>query len=167
MSVSAFMMRTLMWKNPSSTHTKENFSQSSKSALIRASWIEDDNYHGSTAACEKLEIHKVDPIILTKVIVRDRAEVTGALADAPTGDVTITTYRSNNCSGTVTSTTILTLPSNGVVEQSTGLEQTLKEFVVAGDDVVSYFATYEGDSNYNARDHKCELVQFSVLTPTS
>lgn len=130
---------------------------------IKASWAEDANYHGATAACEKLEVHKVNPTILTKVIVRDRAEVAGALADAPTGNVTIKTYRSNDCGVALAddpvSTVILPLPSSGVVEQSTAVEQTLE----VSANVASYLATYEGDANYNARDHKCELVQFSVL----
>jgi hypothetical protein len=97
------------------------------------------------------------------VIVRDRAEVTGALSAVPTGDVTITTYRSNDCSGTPENTVILPLPSDGsgVVEQSTALEQTLE----VGNNVASYLATYEGDDNYFARDHDCELAHFSVLTP--
>ena len=97
-------------------------------------------------------------MILTKVIVRDRAEVTGGLTVAPTGNVTINTYRSSDCSGPVENTVILSLPSSGVVEQSTALEQTLE----VGNNVASYLATYEGDENYLARDHGCELVQFSV-----
>jgi len=142
---------------------------------ILASYSGDTNYESSDLAvlnCEDLTVNKVDPTIVTKVIVRDRAEVTGALADAPTGTVTIKTYRSNDCSGGIKNTKTFTLPTDescgsGCVEQPIGLEPTgLEQLLEDGADVASYLATYSGDDNYLKRDHKCEVVKFDVITPT-
>ncbi len=138
----------------------EVFTPSIGSFGILVSYAGDDNYKSSDLAlsdCEDLSVNKVDPTIVTKVIVRDRAQVTGALAVAPTGDVTFKTYRSNDCSGSPVDTVIRPLAS-GTAEQLAGSEQLLE----VGADVASYVATYEGDDNYNAKTHDCEVVQFSV-----
>ena len=55
-------------------------------------------------------------------------------------------------------TVIRPLSGSGTAEQLAVSEQLLE--VAAG--VASYVATYEGDGNYNAKTHACEVVQFSV-----
>ena len=129
---------------------------------ILVSYAGDDNYKSSDLAlsdCEDLSVNKVDPTIVTKVIVRDRAEVTGALAVAPTGSVTFITYRSNDCSGSPKDTVKLPL-SSGAAKQSQGSKS--EQLLEVGAGVASFVATYEGDDNYNAKTHDCEVVQFSV-----
>jgi hypothetical protein len=132
---------------------------------ILATWAEDANYHGAEASCEPLRVSRVDPAIVTKVIVRDRAQVTGALSVAPTGLVTIYTYSSDDCTGDAVSTFVLALPASGtgIVEQSASYERVLE--VGANKNVASYLASYEGDLNYNAKDHVCEQVVFNAPPP--
>ena len=124
---------------------------------IKATWAEDANYHGSIAACEELEIFKLDPSIVTMVKVRDLAQVSGA-GPQPTGTVTFQTYRSNDCSGTAVDTVIRPLSSGGDAEQETASEQLL----TVSDGVASYKVNYDGDDFYDAKLHNCEVVQFSV-----
>jgi len=108
--------------------------------------------------CEPLTINKLDPTIVTKVIVRDLAMVSGS-DGTPTGNVTFVTYSSGDCTGTPVDTRDVDL-SSGSADQGTAIEQTL----MVGDNVRSYLATYNGDATYNQVTHDCEKVEFSVLS---
>ena len=127
---------------------------------IKASWAEDDNYQGSTAACEELIIELLPPVILTKVMVRDLAQVSAKNpGPQPEGTVTFTTYSSNDCTGDPVGSEEVTLSSSGMAAQTS---EQLLEF---NPDVVSYRAEYSGSEIYDGIVHDCEVVQFSVLTP--
>jgi hypothetical protein len=139
---------------------------------IFASYAGDDNYHPATyryrsenypnappELCEPLIIGKYEPYILTKVIVRDLAEVTGDMPNTPpTGTVKFETYRTADCSGTAADTVTRPLSGNLVAEQEAASEQLL----TVSEGVVSYLATYSGNEFYDDKAHDCELVVFSV-----
>lgn len=126
---------------------------------IKATWAEDANYHGSEAACESLEIYKLNPTVVTKVKVHDLAQVSGS-GPVPTGTVTFKTYRTNDCTGEFESE-VVTLTDGGA-EQVTTPEQVLE----IGADVASYLAEYSGDPVYEGKIHDCEVVTFSHYIPT-
>jgi hypothetical protein len=133
---------------------------------ISASWAGDANYRAATDdVCEPLTVNLWPPRILTKVIVRDLAEVAGDMPSTPpTGTVKFETYRSNDCgvaSGDEPVDTDTRPLSSGVAEQLAASEQLL----TVSADVASYRAIYSGDDYYEDVVHDCELVQFSVLTP--
>lgn len=123
--------------------------------------LDDPNYDEVSEVCEWVEIFKLDPIIATKVVVRDLAYVSPKLSTdpQPTGSVTFRTYTTPDCSGAPVSTSDPITLVSGEAGQPAGLAQLLE----TNPDVVSYIADYSGDGNYNRKVHNCELVQFSVL----
>ena len=144
---------------------------------IVASYSGDTNYNAATyryryegypnppaaTLCESLTVGLWPPRILTKVIVRDLAEVAGDMPGTPpTGSVKFETYRTADCSGSAVNTVTRPLSGGGVAEQEAVSEQLL-HVEIANENVVSYRATYSGDLYYEGNVvHDCELVVFSV-----
>ena len=136
------------------------FTPPAGSLSILATWPEDANYHGSEAVCEPLKINKLTPNIVTRVYVRDLAQVSGS-GPVPTGPVTITAYSGAACTGTVVDTETHTLTESDGGEAMNANQQLLE----LNPDSVSYKAEYSGNDVYDGIIHDCEAVTFSVLTP--
>jgi hypothetical protein len=125
---------------------------------IKASYAGDLNFFAATdSGCEPLTVNKYDPSILTKVKVRDLAEVTGA-GPAPTGEVWFTTYSNQTCSSYVSGPVKVSLSSGAA-------ELAVDTVLGPTTDWVSYKAEYKGDDNYNPVIHDCEVVGFSLYVP--
>lgn len=136
------------------------FTPPAGSLSVKATWSEDANYHGSEAACEPLKINKLSPSIVTKVYVRDLAQVSGG-GPVPTGTVTITAYSGDACTGTVVDQETHTLTESDGGAAMNANQQLLE----LNPDSVSYRAEYSGNDVYDGVIHDCEAVTFSVLPP--
>ena len=142
----------------------------------------DTNYRNVTQEeCEPFTIDKIDTTTATEIhanndhdtdvqdttlkvgnYVHDYVTVTPDLAGdlpAPTGELTVTRYRTNNCSGDVDAATEITLtaPDNGEVDD---VLEILVDSIPDTVAHVSYNAVYAGDDIYNGSEHDCEVVAF-------
>ncbi|GHA16532.1 hypothetical protein UN63_04350 [Oceanisphaera arctica] len=141
---------------------------------IKASYSGDTNYAPAQAPCEDLTIAKRNPSIETHVILLDQAKVEGdgntiVGVGEPSGVVDFTVYASDNCSGTVlnTITGVSLVDVSG--ELIARLLSTDEEIVKTLDATshVSYLAAYQGDNNYKAVTHGCEVVSVTLPAKTT
>jgi hypothetical protein len=121
--------------------------------------------------CEPFTVEKGTPTVTTAIYlmpghvvvtrvtmgatIHDDATVTGIAPFTPTGTVTFTLYRSDNCTGDVVQTSTGTLSGSGASATAES-----SDYLTTAADIpaLSFKAHYNGDSNYNEADSPCELL---------
>src|SRR6185503_11234592 len=145
----------------------------------QATYNGNSNYASKTGACEPFKVAKATPGITTTVKdwngntvddahpvaagmpVHDTATLSGQVGTLSLNGTATVTYRfftSHDCSGTAATTQSVTVNANGSVPDSAATSP-----LAAG--LYSYQATYNGNSNYNAKTGACE--PFTVITPSA
>jgi uncharacterized protein (DUF2237 family) len=137
---------------------------------FKAHYSGDDNYNEADSDCEPFTVLKATPTVTTAIhlmpehvvvtsvtmgaTIHDEATVTGIAAFTPTGTVTFTLYRSNNCTGEVVQTSTGTLSGSG----ASATAESSPDYLTTAADIpaLSFKAHYNGDDNYNEAASDCE-----------
>jgi len=167
--------------NPGVAHPSFSFGPlTSGTYSFFAYYTGDDNYPGTTSACEPFTVeqgtstvvttlHKADESVVAVggsvalgTVMHDSATVTASGSFAPTGDVSFTFYSNNACEGDGIAAGTVALDSSGVAHPSDSTTA-----LAAGS--YSFRASWAGDVNYPGTTSACEpfTVNKAQLTITT